>query len=391
MNLKKNLGRIATAFVATAMLASLTAVPASAVASATQGEVNKQLNELKINKVLTLPSDVATPTMHFDFTVEGDNTVAPDATVTLGKATLPLYAGAGTITTQGVDFTPAGDATNRESILDDENQETGKDKVTYEVAFTLPDASVFDAAGVYKYTINEVTENPALPDDYTEITADGLDLYLIVERTNANDAVSDADAYMITGAYIYPHDDNMQDTSTKTADYENWYKLDESGEKKVGDLNFKKEVKGAMANMSDTFTFTVTGAGIVNGTAYTVKIGENAEKTTKTATANGLVFEEVGNGADITIYGLDAGEYTITETDNETYKVTTTESDKDGKFDDANATLEVVKQTEVSTTFTNTRDSVSPTGIVMDVAPYALLVVVAAAGCFVFLRKRRED
>ena len=42
-------------------------------------------------------------------------------------------------------------------------------------------------------------------------------------------------------------------------------------------------------------------------------------------------------------------------------------------------------------TFTNTRDAVSPTGLVMDIAPYALLVIVAAAGCFVFLRKRRED
>ena len=41
--------------------------------------------------------------------------------------------------------------------------------------------------------------------------------------------------------------------------------------------------------------------------------------------------------------------------------------------------------------FTNDRDAVSPTGIVMNVAPYALLVVIAAAGCFVFLRKRDED
>ena len=44
-----------------------------------------------------------------------------------------------------------------------------------------------------------------------------------------------------------------------------------------------------------------------------------------------------------------------------------------------------------SAEFTNNREAVSPTGIVMNVAPYVLLVVVAAAGCFVFLRKRRED
>ena len=37
MNLKKNLGRVATAFLATAMLASLTAVPASANAGVDGG------------------------------------------------------------------------------------------------------------------------------------------------------------------------------------------------------------------------------------------------------------------------------------------------------------------------------------------------------------------
>lgn len=41
--------------------------------------------------------------------------------------------------------------------------------------------------------------------------------------------------------------------------------------------------------------------------------------------------------------------------------------------------------------YTNNREAVSPTGLIMDIAPYVLLVAVAAAGCFVFLRKRRED
>ena len=41
--------------------------------------------------------------------------------------------------------------------------------------------------------------------------------------------------------------------------------------------------------------------------------------------------------------------------------------------------------------YTNKLDTVSPTGLAMNIAPYALLVVVAAGACFVFLRKRRED
>ena len=46
---------------------------------------------------------------------------------------------------------------------------------------------------------------------------------------------------------------------------------------------------------------------------------------------------------------------------------------------------------DVTVLYENNREAVSPTGIVMNVAPYALLVVIAAAGCFVFLRKRDED
>ena len=379
MNLKKNLGRIATAFVATAMLASLTAVPASA-ADAEQGQVNTALNELKINKVLTLPTEVATPKQFFDFQVQ-PATVEGTQTVTLGEATFPLYTGVGTIETNGVTFDPAEDANHR--VEGDTN-----DTVTYEVVFDLTQATGFEAAGVYKYTIDEVTTG--LSDDYL-VKTNGLDLYLMVERVNgANTAVSDADTYMITGAYIYPKGDTMADTETKTADYNNWYKLDDSG-KKVGDLNFTKFVKGAMANKSDTFTFTVTGEGIEAGVEYTI-VRDNQETTLVASEDAKLEFAGVENGTDITIKGLDAGSYIVEETNMGVgYDVSYKIGEEAEVTDDASAELTVVAKNTAEVEFTNTRDSVSPTGIVMDVAPYALLVVVAAAGCFVFLRKRRED
>ena len=197
--------------------------------------------------------------------------------------------------------------------------------------------------------------------------------------------VSATDEFQVTGAYIYPH----EQTSEKTADYLNYYKLDNDGERTVGDLNFKKEVKGAMANMSDTFTFTVSGAGIVNGTTYTIMNGET--ESTQKAENGCLTFTGVGNGADITIVGIDPVQYTITETEPAGYNVSTSNTDEDQNYEDNSAKLTVKLKDEVTTTFTNTKDAVSPTGLIMDIAPYALLVIVAAAGCFVFLRKRRED
>ena len=79
--------------------------------------------------------------------------------------------------------------------------------------------------------------------------------------------------------------------------------------------------------------------------------------------------------------------YTVSETDYRSSGYTTKINDNEVRevvnvtYDADNNDIAVV----------NTRNAVSPTGIVMNVAPYALLVVVAAAGCFVFLRKRRED
>ena len=41
--------------------------------------------------------------------------------------------------------------------------------------------------------------------------------------------------------------------------------------------------------------------------------------------------------------------------------------------------------------FTNNRDAVTPTGIVMSFAPYILLVALAGVFAVLFLRKRRHE
>ena len=86
-------------------------------------------------------------------------------------------------------------------------------------------------------------------------------------------------------------------------------------------------------------------------------------------------------------YGLvdDTSVYTVSETDYRSSGYTTKINDNEVRevvnvtYDADNNDIAVV----------NTRNAVSPTGIVMNVAPYSLLVVVAAAGCFVFMRKSR--
>lgn len=389
MKLNKTFGRIATTLVATAMLASVAVVPAFA-AEPTQGAAGgENMLTIKIDKQLVMPADTTTPdNMTFYFAIENGEA---GGTVNFGEGdsatTREVYAGVG-----------ATELTVGQVTIDDDDSSLTRNPTTNgnvyvekELTLTLPLATAFDKAGVYKYKIVETNDFEGT--DYIDHT-DGLDLYLIVERTNAG-TIGAEESYKITGAFVYPKG-VVNNTGAKTADYINYYKLNNEGEKTVNSLAFTKQIAGAMGDKNDSFTFEVAVPGVADNTVYKYDrtgITANAKTDADVVAKDGkLTFTNVGHGETITVKGLDIGtSYVVTETDAGTYKVSTVADDSDGDLNDNKATLAIAADSIVSTTFTNTREAVSPTGLVMDIAPYALLVVVAAAGCFVFLRKRRED
>ena len=371
MHLKKNLGRIATAFVVTAMLASLTAVPASA--DAQPGEFTTITGgKITMTKKLEMPADVVVPGITFTFDIDAA-TAGDGEQYTSGDVTLPVKDGVGT--REG-----AGTAT---ISANQDTTPSGNNKVaTATVELTLPEAT-YPEAGVYKYTIDEQAVDTTA--GYTDKT-DSLDLYLIVTRKNADQAIdNESDPCSVTAAFIT----KAGDKDTKTAEWLNYYKLTEDGQSKVGTITVQKLIAGAMGNKSDEFVFTI--GGLKDDVDYTYTINET-EKTgvlnTSTTESNKVTL---GHGDTLKVIGLEDGtEITITEAATNGYECTKVTNDSNEDPTDGNV-LEVAAGETKDTVFTNSREAVSPTGIVMDVAPYALLVVVAAAGCFVFLRKRRED
>ena len=365
MKLNKTTGRVATTLVATAMLASLAAVPAFA-AGGVQGATDTTINSLTITKKLNMPDGVVTSEKAtFAFTLTGA-TADPGETITSSNVSLDVMNGTGTAT-DTVEFAAGTKKGNGD---------------TANVEFTFNSSFTFSNPGVYKYTIDESEVNTNA--GYSDVTS-SLDVYLFVKKAaeGETDTCGADDGYLIYAAVVAKDSNNPDKTvgNAKTETWENNYKTDATSS-----LAVTKRISGDMASPNDEFSFTMSD--LTPNRTYVVSSGYDSSIKTMTAGEDGTVSFTLKANQTWTIYGLEAGTYTVTEGANsEGYELTNMTYDSDNDV----AGAQVVVNGEAETEFTNTRNAVTPTGIVMNVAPYALLVVIAAAGCFVFLRKRRED
>ena len=391
MKLNKTFGRIATTLVATAMLASMAVVPAFAADYTAQGTKGKKLESFKINKTLVLPADVDLPTNE-QFTFD----IVPVTEGELGNITTDTGMDKSYDIEYGIGDTlnNAGSATvtGAEPLMESTRVEGAKE-ITIDATFnTLPTG--FTEPGIYKYQIKE--DNAGT--EYVDMTK-ALDLYVLVERGDFDEISDNAETCEVTGVVVYPADTTPNNKDSKEDTYVNFYRIDSTGKDLVGDVIVKKTVAGAMGSKSETFTFTVKGLTV--GTDYTYYIDTEKQENPLTSSANTFTIHD---GQTVKITGIaDDLVLEIAETDGKAnigYTLTNVTvnnnpwtdgegGNKNGEGNGVNITVD--KDNDQSVEFTNTRDAVSPTGLVMDIAPYALLVVVAAAGCFVFLRKRRED
>lgn len=154
-----------------------------------------------------------------------------------------------------------------------------------------------------------------------------------------------------------------------------------------GSLSVTKKIDGNMAVTGKTFPFTITftapGGKTVNSTITVTKPDQSTEEitfdagaTTKTYTIN------LGNEYTVKFSNLPAGvTYTVTE-DPGKYTQTSTFSD---------TTKTIGAGDEDTVLFTNILDSKIDTGVVLDTAPYLLLVVAAIGGLGLMMGRKRKE
>lgn len=373
---RKSIGRIAASFVATAMLATMAIVPASAAE-------DKPITSIDVSKIVTTDGDTYAPATSFDFTVtEGAAAEDFDDGTNIVDVTAGVTGGLGTLQddgTYGFSITSTPNTTNPTS-----------NSYTFDGSMNV-NANAFTKPGVYHYVVTETTGTY----EGIDYSKESYDVYVYVVNANA------AGTELKVNAVIAFKGDTKQQAITFTNDYGK----DNDG---THDVLVKKVVNGTLANMNDTFSFTVKVKGATGEYYKVVYTQKGVEKTTFVAEGDtGITVDGIGNNDTIRIYGLSKTDtYTVTENDgvSQGYTVTDTDDNSADGTVTGNATTDVVETTTTvdneevtvatpTATITNTKTASTPTGIMMDIAPYAVLVVIAAAGCFIFLRKRhaKED
>lgn len=398
MKLSKNLGRIATTFLATAMLAGLTAVPASAAAAeiGTDGTVSNQtdISAITFTNALILPENVPMPSTELTFELKGI-TPATTTVTDVNSKSITVEGGKGTYT-KTITF-------NTDNATKDTSYDVEKiNRYTMDVTIELKELDEylsFEQPGVYAYELSETT--PAPSGDWT--MADKLYVYLYVTRDLGTQVVK------ITGVSTSTDANNVTVGTTKQDTMTNYYQVTKPTDPgtdptvKANKITISNTVDGAMGDRSDPYTFSVTINGADNKTYKAVYVDEHGDAIPSKADDAITLTSKITNpsitlnhGEYLQINGLSNGE-TFTVTENEAGQnnySTSIKTNIDGKGTINSGVLsdEVFDGTkDITLDFTNTREAVAPTGLVMNVAPYVLLVLVAAGAGYVFLRKREED
>lgn len=383
---RKSIGRIAASFVATAMLATMAIVPASAAGVTSNGT---GVTSIPFNKTVTTDGNSYAPATTFEFNVTngmaGNYSYVDDEgeTVTVDN----VLAGIGGVTIADIQSDPNDfeDSPASAYVLN------GAVSINAETFKSV-------APGVYHYVISEQAGN------YEGMSYDDAvyDLYLYVVNgsTGVNDHyVAHAVAVARVPA-VDPEEGLVPGTAKTDIAFTNDYDKDNA---QLHDITVVKRVEGTMGDkVNDTFDFSVSVTG-EQGEIFYITYKTNAtasEQTASVVSGNSVTIPGIKHDGTITIYGLDTTDtYIVTET--ETGTGYTTYVDSNYQSNDTHETEGSVAGTSLTgngtadqtVAFYNVKNAISPTGIMMDIAPYAVLVVIAAAGCFIFLRKRhaKED
>lgn len=301
--------------------------------------------------------------------------------------------------------TAAGDYVTIIANSPDEEHYTARKSVTLDFSEVG-----FDHPGVYRYVITESGATPGIVNDSNAIRT--VDVYVVNEDApgTANPRLRVAGYEMYSGAVnTCPGKNSMPEDAEKLNSYTNSYL--------ACNLTLAKELDGNQADRSEYFEFTINLTGSKVDAVYEIDLSGtdttagNPDSVTIGKDGSGSVTVRLQGGQSVTINGISANtKYTITEDNpDEVFKegyVVSAEAEGEDVVDAvftsknklgrreykiADTVTGITKNTTV--TFTNTKNTDIPTGIVMKVVPViiAAAVIIILIAVIVIRSKKHDD
>ena len=285
--------------------------------------------------------NIVSPTVEFKFNLEA---VEPEAGENVGgQPVLKGVEGLLSLTNEGkLEFTEAGSK-----------------------ELTLAVDAGTNAPGIYKYKVTEVKG-----------TVEGL-------KYNVENKEYEVYLFLLAdGSYSYQVKGVEGDAKTNL-EFKNVY-AHETEDGLLHKLTVKKEVKGNLGDQNKEFNFTITikPADTVAGQQFIAKKGDQ-EFTIGDENGNYTLELKLKHGESVVVYGL---------SENDNYTVVEAESNKDGYTTTGEVTDATAMGSKDKTiTVTNEANQEIPTGIIENIAPFALVLVAAVAFGFVYFKKRSVE
>ena len=327
-------------------------------------------------KNLVVDEDANIPDVTFTFTVSAGTPVAA-STSNLEILASATNATVGTAVFSSADT--AGATAGLPTDADPLNPTAGKKYASKTVTVTFPSGS-FTKPGCYRYVIAEVDGNV---DGITYDTSSRyLDVFVVADN---NDVLSidsctlrtSATNIALSGAYASDPGVKSEGYTNSVAQY---------------DFTFTKAITGNQGDKNKRFTFTleisnaipgtyVVDATDVTGNPASITVDNNGDYTGTFALTNGSSLTVVGLNEDAVVDVSEAEEdYSPSYSINGAAAV------------DGNDAGDITLDDDYTVDFTNERDGIIPTGVIMAVAPYVIgLCLFGAILLFAISKKRKAN
>lgn len=353
----------------------------------------------EFKKYLVMEENSSVPNGEFSFTI------APGTAVPATSTTMEIIAGVEGAAVRKAVFTNS-DTTY--SAIEQGDISVAPLNAGYKYAKSIVtvdfSSCLFPEPGIYRYVI---TENNYAGDFSGAISMDSNPRYMDVYVTDDGNGVLSVSGYVMHSTADAPSTNGTNGTSgAAIADKSDGFR----NELGSWDLYVGKKVTGNQGSRDKYFKLTITISGLTDGQKLTIDNTSNADATpvknaattyntmsnpsSVTADTNGTATVEVylQNDQYVTVKGIpDHANYTVSEVAEDYKSVEGAGTIGSTTFNDPVSETTGATEDDVHTGFTNTRDGVIPTGILLSATPWIIVGVVVIAGlAFFAIRSRRK-